>query len=145
MPNQNYLWHTIAHFILNRGPPGVLTWYCGSWVRRLSSLNSSWMLVTSARVLSAVHRGGWAVPFPMLTSENGIFEGVLKAGINLDPRSFLKQREETELQVVTASSVCSIQTAVQQKKKKKKKTTVRKPLMDWLTAFSKKSWSPVRW
>lgn len=51
------------------------------------------MLVTSAKVLSDVHRGGCAVPFPMLTSENGIFEGVLKAGINLDPRSFLKWKE----------------------------------------------------
>lgn len=55
------------------------------------------MLVTSASVLSDVHRGGWAVPFPMLTSENGIFEGVLKAGINLDPRSFFRWREETTL------------------------------------------------
>lgn len=79
-------------------PPGELTWYNGSWVMWLSSLNSNWMLVTSASVLSDVHRGGWAVPFPMLTSEKGIFEGVLKAGINLDPRSFFNWKEETELQ-----------------------------------------------
>lgn len=54
------------------------------------------MLVTSASVLSDVHRGGWAVPDPMFTSENGIFEGVLKAGINLDPRSFFEPQEEIE-------------------------------------------------
>lgn len=54
------------------------------------------MLVTSAKVLSDVHRGGCAVPFPMLTSENGIFEGVLKAGISLDPRSFFKWKEDAE-------------------------------------------------
>lgn len=73
-----------------------LTSYCGSCVRWLSSLNSSWMLVTSASVLSDVHLGGWAVPFPMLTSENGIFEGVLNAGINLEPRSFFRQKDGTE-------------------------------------------------
>lgn len=55
------------------------------------------MLVTSASVLSDVHLGGCAVPFPILTSEKGIFEGVLKAGINLEPMSFFKCREETEL------------------------------------------------
>lgn len=83
---------------LNSTPlPPVLTWYCGSCVRRLSSLNSSWMLVTSASVLSDVQRGGWAVPFPMFTSEKGIFEGVLKAGISLEPRSFFKWRENTPL------------------------------------------------
>lgn len=97
-PDQNDFTHThTSIFYCNGGPPGVLTWYCGSWLRRLSSLNSSWMLVTSASVLSVVHRGGWAVPFPMLTSENGIFEGVLKAGINLDPRSFFKRTEKTGL------------------------------------------------
>lgn len=72
------------------------TLYCGSWVRRLSSRNSSWMLVTSAIELSDVHRGGWAVPFPIFTSEKGIFEGVLKAGINLDPRSFWKRQRQIE-------------------------------------------------
>lgn len=88
--------HTHTEHIFYFGDPHVvLTWYCGSWVRRLSSLNSSWMLVTSASVLSDVHRGGWAVPFPMLTSEKGIFDGVLKAGISLDPRSFFKWTERT--------------------------------------------------
>lgn len=55
------------------------------------------MLVTSASVLSDVQRGGWAVPLPMLTSENGILEGVLKAGINLDPKSFFKCRNSDRL------------------------------------------------
>lgn len=68
-----------------------VTWYCGSSVSRLSSLNSSWMLVTSATVLSEVQRGGCAVPFPMFTSEYGILDGVLKAGINLEPMSFCKE------------------------------------------------------
>lgn len=51
------------------------------------------MLVTSASVLSDVQRGGWAVPLPMLTSEKGILEGVLKAGISLEPRSVCRRRE----------------------------------------------------
>ena len=68
-------------------PPAGQTWYCGSWVRRLSSRNSSWTLVTSATVLSDVQRGGWAEPFPRFTSEKGILEGVLKAGISLVPMS----------------------------------------------------------
>ena len=70
------------------GVPGGLTLYRGSLVRRLSSRNSSWMLVTSATVLSVVQRGGWAVPLARFTSEYGTLEGVLNAGINLDPKSF---------------------------------------------------------
>jgi len=66
-------------------------------VSRLSSLNSSWMVVTSATVLSEVQRGEWAVPFPMFTSENGIFDGVLKAGINREPMSFWCNGETREL------------------------------------------------
>lgn len=68
-----------------------VTWYRGSWVRRVSSLNSSWMLVTSATVLSEVQRGGWAVPLPMFTSEYGILDGVLKAGISREPMSFCRE------------------------------------------------------
>lgn len=47
----------------------ALTWKRGCCVRRDSSRNSSWMLVTSATVLSDVQWGGWAVPLPMFTSE----------------------------------------------------------------------------
>lgn len=52
------------------------------------------MLVTSATVLSVVQRGGRAVPLPMFTSEKGILDGVLKAGISLDPMSFYRRAEE---------------------------------------------------
>lgn len=134
-------------FYSKGGPPGVLTWYCASWLRRLSSLNSSWMLVTSASVLSVVHRGGWAVPFPMLTSENGIFEGVLKAGINRDPRSFFKWTEQTWLwRKMTFSCLFhSDWLPFLNSHTTEENRVAGCAVMGWLTAFSRKSWSPVRW
>lgn len=45
------------------------------------------MLVTSATVLSDVHRGGRATPVPRFTSEYGTLEGVRNAGSSRFPKS----------------------------------------------------------
>lgn len=85
---------------------GLRTWNFLTPVRRESSRNSSWMLVTSATVLSDVHQGGWATPVPMLTSEYGILEGVWNAGISRFPKSSWCTHSEGSLLLAVPERLC---------------------------------------
>lgn len=51
------------------------------------SRNSSWIVLTSETELSGPHSGAWAWPVYKLTSENGIWESLLKQGRRRSPNS----------------------------------------------------------
>lgn len=54
---------------------------------RARSLNSNCSVVTSLVELSGDHFGEWAIIVARFTSENGMPDGELKAGINRLPKS----------------------------------------------------------
>lgn len=59
----------------------------GSLVMRLKSRNSNWIVVTSLVELSGDHLGECAIIVAKFTSEYGIPDGELNAGINRLPNS----------------------------------------------------------